>query len=226
MCRNVAVQNFAASVLDDKETIQHSERHRRHSKEIERGDHLAVILQKSQPLLLGVTAAYDAPQISGYGSFRDGKAKLLQFRVNFGSAPIGILFGQTLDQTPEFLCDPRSAAAGTRPPAPIKAEASAMPADNGLWFDNEEDIVPAGPEAAEDGPKETVSRIQRRPWPFAFEYGDLLAESEDLQDGVASRTKESAECTQHGEEELEHEFTVVARRGSASTPKSRSFPNY
>ena len=73
-------------MLDDKEAIQHAERHRRHSEEIECSDHFAMILQKSEPLLLGVTPANYAAQISGHGPFCDRKAKLLQFRVNFGSA--------------------------------------------------------------------------------------------------------------------------------------------
>jgi hypothetical protein len=35
---------------------------------------------------------------------------------------------------------------------------------------------------------------------LAFEHGDLLAESEDLQGGIASGTEENAECTQHSDE--------------------------
>jgi hypothetical protein len=41
-----------------------------------------------------------------------------------------------------------------------------------------------------------------------LEHGDLLAQSEDLQGYVASRTEENAECTQHSEEQLDHELTV------------------
>jgi hypothetical protein len=55
-----------------------------------------------------------------------------------------------------------------------------MPADHSLGFDNEEDIGPAGPEAAERGPEEAVARIQGRPRSLAFEHGDLLAQREDL----------------------------------------------
>jgi hypothetical protein len=46
MLRDIAVQNLAPFMLDDKEAIQHSERHGGHGEEIQRGDHLAVILQK------------------------------------------------------------------------------------------------------------------------------------------------------------------------------------
>jgi hypothetical protein len=47
--------------------------------------------------LIGVSAANDAAQISGHGPFGDGKSKLLQFRVDLGSAPSGILFGKPSD---------------------------------------------------------------------------------------------------------------------------------
>ena len=87
-----------------------------------------------------------------------------------------------------------------------------------LGFDDEEDIGPAGPEAAERGPAEAVARIQGRPRSLAFEHGDLLAQSEDLQSCVASRTEENTECTQHSEEQLDHELTLVAY-GANSMPR-------
>jgi hypothetical protein len=70
MWRYVAMQNLASLVLDDKETIQHSERHRRHGEEIEGSDYLAVILEKGEPLLAGIPAPNYTTQISGHGSFR------------------------------------------------------------------------------------------------------------------------------------------------------------
>jgi hypothetical protein len=66
-----------------------------------------------------------------------------------------------------------------------------MPADHSLGFDNEEDLGPAGPEAAESHPEQPVPSVQGRPRSLALEYGDLLAQSEDLQGSVASRTEEN-----------------------------------
>jgi len=67
-------------------------------------------------------------------------------------------------------------------------------------LDNEEDVGPAGPKATEGGPEETVARIQGRPRSLAFEHGELLAQSEDLQGHVASRTEENAERPQDSDE--------------------------
>src|SRR5215472_15065997 len=215
----VAMQNLASLVLDDKEAIQHSECHRRHDEEIEGSDYLAVILQKGEPLLAGITAPNYTTQISGHRTFREGKAQLLQFRVNLGSAPVWIVLGQAFDQIPQFRGDPRSAAARTRPPPPVQPKASAMPSDHGLRLDNDEDLGPAGPDAAEGGPEEAVPTIQGRPRSLAFEHGDLLAQSEDLHGCVASRTEENAESTPHSEEQMDHELTVVARSAN-SMPRS------
>ena len=202
-------------VHDHKQAIQHSEPRGGDGEEIEGGDHLTVILQKSEPLLTAITTPDQATQISGYGSFRDGKAKLLQFRVDFGSAPVCILLRQASDQFPHFLADPRPAAARTRPPAPVEPKAGSMPADDGFWLDDQEDVGPAGPDAAERSPKQSVARIQGRPGSLALQYGDLLPKSEDLQSDVTMGTKEDEECIQHGDYDLDHEFTVVPHPGAS-----------
>jgi hypothetical protein len=94
-----------------------------------------------------------------------------------------------------------------------------MPADDGLRLDNQEDIGPAGPEATEGGPEEAVASIQGWPRSLAFEHGELLAQSEDFQGHVTSRTEENAESTQHSEARLDHELTVVAN-GANSMSRS------
>ena len=177
-------------------TKKQSECHRRHGEEIEGRDYPAVILEKGEPPLAGITAPNHMTQISGHRSFREGKAQLLQFRVNLGSAPLGILLRQASDQIPDLSRDPWLSAARTRPPAPVESKTGAMPADHSLGFDNEEDLGPAGPEAAESHPEPPVASVQGRPRSLAFEHGDLLAQSEDLQGGVASENVESP--TQRG----------------------------
>ena len=51
MRRDIEVQNPAASVLDDEETVQHTEGRGRHGEEIEGNDRLAVVVKKCQPFL-------------------------------------------------------------------------------------------------------------------------------------------------------------------------------
>src|SRR5215472_12673377 len=49
MWSHIEVQNLAPPVLDDEEAVEQLERYRRYSEEIERDDHLAVILEKGKP---------------------------------------------------------------------------------------------------------------------------------------------------------------------------------
>jgi hypothetical protein len=96
-----------------------------------------------------------------------------------------------------------------------------MPADDGLRFDNctEEDVGPAGPEGAEGGPEEAVPTIQRRPWSLAFEHGDLLTQTEDLEGCVAPRTEENAETPNTARNNWTMNSRVVAV-GADSMPMS------
>jgi hypothetical protein len=48
-------------------------------------------------------------------------------------------------------------------------------------------------------------------WPraLAFENGELLTEGQDFQGGIGSCPEGGAECNEEGEEELDHELTVL-----------------
>jgi hypothetical protein len=199
MLGDIAVQNLASFMFDDKEAVQHAERHGGRGEEIAGGENLAMILQKGQPLLIRIAAVHDTPEIAGDGPLGDGETELLQFGVDLGRTPIGILFGQAGDQVPKFLGNSGSASTRSGAPAPIEAEAGAVLSDDGFRLDDEEDIGPARPEAAKRGPKQSVARIQGRPWSLALQYGDLLSKSEDLQGDITVRTEENEECTQYGD---------------------------
>lgn len=57
----VEVPDLSASAFDDEEAAQQLKCHRRDSEEVKGSDHLAVIVEKSQPLLLSVSAAPNTP---------------------------------------------------------------------------------------------------------------------------------------------------------------------
>src|SRR5215472_13516272 len=193
MLSHVAVEDPAAPVLDDKEAVQQLERQCRHGEKIERDDRLAVILEKGQPPFPRVAAPPNASQIAGHTPFGDNETELQQFAMDFGRSPTGVLLRQAPDQPTHLLGDLRSAAARPGTPAPIEAETSAVPADDGLGLDDDEDVGPAGPTAAQGSPKESVEPVQDWPRPFAFKHGYLMTEGEDLQSGIAPSAKENAE---------------------------------
>ena len=68
-----------------------------------------------------------------------------------------------------------------------------MPANDGLWFHQDEDIGPAGPEAAQGGPEEPVERVQWRPRSLPLENGDLLSQGQNFEGAVAATAEEHAD---------------------------------
>jgi hypothetical protein len=180
-------------VLDDEEAVQQFECHGWHREEVERRDHLALVLEKGQPAFAMVAPATNSPKIPGHTSFRDDEAELLQFAVDLGGSPVRVFFGQASDQTADFLGDLQPATARSRAPSPVETEALAMLADDGFWFHQHEDVGPAGPTAAQGGPEEPVERVQRRPRSFPLENGDLLSQGENFEGGLAAIAEEDAD---------------------------------
>ena len=119
MSSDVAVQDPAAAMLNDKKAVQQLERQRRHGEEIERDDCLAVILQECQPSLGSVAASVQASQIARDSPFRDDEAELLQLAVDFGRSPVRVLVRQASDQVTYLLGDLLSATSGAGTPMPI-----------------------------------------------------------------------------------------------------------
>ena len=68
-----------------------------------------------------------------------------------------------------------------------------MPADHGVGFHQDQDVLPAGPTPPEYGPEESVPGVQFWPGSFPFEHGDLLSECEDLEGGIATTSEEDSE---------------------------------
>jgi hypothetical protein len=175
-------------VLDDEEAVEQPEGHRGHGEQVEGHDHLAVIPQKGQPAFARVTPATNSPKVAGHAAFRDLEAQLQQFSVDLGSTPTGILFRHPADERPDFSGDLGPTALRPGPPTPVEAETGAMPADDSLWFHDEEDVGPAGPDAAQGSPEEPVQPIHMGTGPLPLEDCDLLSEGENLEGGVTATT--------------------------------------
>jgi hypothetical protein len=108
---HVEVQNLPPSVFDDEKAVQELKRHRRHGKEVECSDHLAMIGKEGQPTLARVVTVANTLQVPSYTSFGDDEAQLLEFSVNLGRAPGRVLFRQAADERTDFRSSFRSAAA-------------------------------------------------------------------------------------------------------------------
>jgi hypothetical protein len=159
MTSNVEMQNPASAMLDYEEAIQELECQGGHREQVEGDDHLAVILEEGQPALTGITPTTNSPQVSSHGPFRQLETELLQFSVDLWGTPARILFCHLADEPSNLLANlwPTAARPGT--PAPVPAEARAMPADDGLGPDNNENFGPARPELQQYSPKQPIQSV-------------------------------------------------------------------
>ncbi len=115
---DIRMQDLTSSMLNDEQAIEQLKGHGRHSEEVERYDHLPVIRQEGPPTLSRVTATANTPQVASDGPFANDEAELLEFAVDLGCAPTGILLRQTADQGTGFSSCLRSAATRSGSPSP------------------------------------------------------------------------------------------------------------
>jgi hypothetical protein len=130
--------------------------------------------------------------------------------VAAGTGPVRVLLRQAPDQNPDlswviFGLPPR----GRDRRAPVQAKARPMPGDDGVWYDDSDDINPTRPEAPQSSPEQPVERVQPGSRSFSFQDGDLLPEGDNLQGGIGPGAEVDAEGSEESEDEMEHEFHVV-----------------
>ena len=138
-------------------------------------DRLTMVREEGKPALAGIAATSKSSQVPGDRAFRDDKAELQQFAVNLRCAPGTIFSSQAADQASDLLRHFGPPATTPRPPAPVEAEAGAMPAHNGLGFHDQQSVLPSRPDPPEPYPEEAVQSLHCRSLLFAFEDSKLLA---------------------------------------------------
>jgi hypothetical protein len=92
-----------------------------------------------------------------------------------------------------------------------------MPGDNGLWFDDDQDIAPSGPKPAERYPKQPILDAQPRARMLSLEYAELLAQRQDLKAEAVAGTKEGAQGGEEHKGKWHHGFGFIAY-GSIPAP--------
>jgi len=145
---DVEVQHASTIMADDEEAVEHAERDRRNGKEIHGGDGFPVITKKGKPALARPVLRRSFHR-AGNGSLGNIKTQHAKFAVDARCAPSGILGDHAEDQIPNLLGS-RSSASLLRDPGnqpPIQKETSSMPAHDRFWSDDEERLLPSGPDS-------------------------------------------------------------------------------
>jgi hypothetical protein len=68
-----------------------------------------------------------------------------------------------------------------------------MPANHGLWCDNDQSLFPRGPEPMGNDPEEFVKPTEPRPRMSTFQNGELLPKREILQHKFLTAAKKTNE---------------------------------
>ncbi len=88
--RDVEMQNPASTVLDEEETIQDSQRGRRHCEKVHGRDDLAGIAQEGSPEFSVVVGRRQTTEMAGHGTLRDIRTEFKELAMNSWSAPAWI----------------------------------------------------------------------------------------------------------------------------------------
>ncbi|MBV9675439.1 MAG: hypothetical protein JO185_03840 [Acidobacteriaceae bacterium] len=76
-----------------------------------------------------------------------------------------------------------------------------MPSNHGLGLHHEEGLGPARPQMTQGNPKDPISSPKLRSWLLPFEHRQLLSKSHSLQSKPVTRQEESAQVSEHSEQE-------------------------
>jgi hypothetical protein len=94
-----------------------------------------------------------------------------KFCLNARDAPQRILSRHFPDQLTNLHVDLRTADRNLRLPSPVELEALSMPFDDGLRFDDDQNLPPILPELRENHPEESIPPTRLRTVNFPVEDG-------------------------------------------------------
>jgi hypothetical protein len=176
MLGDIAMKNSPPVVRDDKEAVENAEGERRHCEEIHCGDSLAMIAEKSHPAIRRFVTSWSFSHPTQDGSLGDVVAEHLQFAVNPRRTPGGVPGDHAENELAQFFARWPSSRADPMPrkPGPVQFEPLAMPANNRLRLDNDESLLPSGPEAPQHQPKQPIRCGKTRLWMLSSQDSKLL----------------------------------------------------
>ncbi len=114
-----------------------------------------------------------------------------------------------------------------RPPSPVELEASAVPADHGLWFHDDQGDGPFSPQLREPDPEGAIKPPKARALAGAPVRRELLTQGEIFQDERLSTDEEAAqEASEQGHPGIlsgVESRTISGWTGSSRTTATHDF---
>jgi len=121
-------------------------------------------------------------------------------------SPSGVLRHHAEDQLPHLLrrrpSADRSPDSGDQPP--IHAKASPVPAHNRFRSDDDDRLLPLGPQPTDGDPEELVKQMESWPRTTPLQNGQLLSQHKVFKDEIPAVTEDSKERPEREPEDAEH----------------------
>ena len=109
-------------------------------------------------------------------------------------APQGVRGGHTEDQGLDLRVNLRATSArAAREPGLVLAEATALPSQDSVGRHDDKSLPPAGPDAGQPDPQQTIHGAELRPGHRTLVDGELLAQGEVFEGELAMTAEEERE---------------------------------
>ena len=212
---DVEMQDATTIVADDEEAVQRPESDRWDHEEVHRGDSFPVVPQKRKPALGWLRVPRRSFHPTGDRSLGKIKTEHEKLTVYPRRSPGWVLKNHSEDQLPNFFR--RLPSSNPRPDSgdqpPIQTEAGPVPADYRFWSDNDEGLLPTGPDSPSNYPEEFIEEAEDRPWTAPLQHSELLPEREILQDEMPTTTKRASKRSEPEKNQIEHGPELYQNRG-------------
>jgi hypothetical protein len=172
MFGDIEVQNAAAMVANDEETVEQAAGDGRDGEQIHRRDGFLVVAKKGKPAPARPRIFRHSLHPAGNRSFGNIETEHEKFTVDARSSPGGILNDHLEDQIANHLGYgfPSDGLADLGDQPPVPTESGAMPSDHSFGSDDGESPFPVRPALTNEQPEEPVEKIESRAWMTTFQH--------------------------------------------------------
>ncbi len=144
----------------DYEAVQQLKSNGRHDEEIDGRDIMDVVLKECTP---GLGRRFAMPEhVLRHGRLVHRVAEQRQLRLNPRRSPRGVLPRHAPDQATDLCVDLWTPGLAARLPTPVEPEAVAVPANHGVWLDDQHARTPVRPEPVQPDPENPITLPKSR----------------------------------------------------------------
>ena len=185
------MQDATGLEFDDEEDEEGTEEEVMDDSEVAGPDASGLVLEEGAPgraVLCRMWADFAHVLLDGALANLDGE--LEQFASNVLGAPETVIPGHLADEVDGLLRGTRRSVCGLGLAAPIAAEEVAVPAQEGLWLDDDKGLLPEPGTSGKEDEEESVGDGEVWSLVLAGEHNDLVAEESVLDEQVGAGARE------------------------------------